>query len=55
VSERFLEPFFSGHALLDHSIIAVLIDLPIDYTKGAELLSAVLDVVWKGADGMDAR
>ena len=32
----------------------LLIKLPIDYTEGAELVDAVLDVVRKEAEGTDA-
>ena len=32
----------------------VLTSLPVDYTEGAELVDAVLDVVRKEAEGTDA-
>lgn len=46
------EQFFSGiHPLFE---LVFFLHVPIDYTEGAELVDAVLDVVRKEAEGTDA-
>jgi hypothetical protein len=47
-----LDPFLHASILLLGHL--VLTNLPVDYTEGAELVDAVLDVVRKEAEGTDA-